>query len=466
MLESTLPDPIRLVIVDADVETRALIASLLRTHTGREYVVESVPYEGGFPGMSGRPSEVELKAAEALRESEAQLAAVLADRERLERQFYQAQKMETVGQLAGGIAHDFNNILTAIVGFGTLVAEQVSENEMASRNAAEILAAANRATALTRQLLAFGRRQVLHPTRLNLNETVNAMAGMLRQLIGENIDLRIVCAVDLPRIRADQSQLESAIANLVVNARDAMPRGGRLTIETSEVTLDSDYCSTHVGVRPGRYARLSVSDTGVGMSQELQARIFEPFFTTKDAGKGSGLGLATVYGIVKQSGGNIWVYSEPGLGATFKVYLPVDVSDRPDVTHTEPVRGQWSKGSETVLLVEDAPMIRRLAREIMTRAGYTVIEAADGIQALSLAAAHAGRIEMLVTDLIMPGPSGVDLAEQLTAIRHDVRVLFMSGYTDNAIVRNGLLAEGALFLQKPFTPEDLLRKIRQVLDRE
>ena len=464
MLESTLPDPIRLLVVDADAETRALIASLLRSHTGREYVVEAIPSGSRFAGMSARPSDVELKAAEALRESEAQLAAVLADRERLERQFYQAQKMETVGQLAGGIAHDFNNILTAIVGFGTLVAEQVSENEMASRNAAEILAAANRATALTRQLLAFGRRQVLHPTRLNLNETVNAMAGMLRQLIGENIDLRIVCAGGLPQIRADQSQLESAIANLVVNARDAMPRGGRLTIETSEVTLDSDYCSTHVGVRPGHYARLSVSDTGIGMSQELQARIFEPFFTTKDAGKGSGLGLATVYGIVKQSGGNIWVYSEPGLGATFKVYLPVDVSDRPDATHSELVQGQWSKGRETVLLVEDAPMIRRLAREIMTRAGYTVIEAADGIQALTLAAAHAGRIEMLVTDLIMPGPSGVDLAEQLTTIRHDVRVLFMSGYTDNAIVRNGLLAEGALFLQKPFTPEELLRKMRQVLD--
>ena len=464
MVENPIPDPVRLRIVDADVETRALIASLLRSHTGREYVVESVPYGSAFAGLSVRPSDFERRAVEALRESEAQLAAVLADRERLERQFYQAQKMETVGQLAGGIAHDFNNILTAIVGFGTLVAEQVSENEMASRNAAEILAAANRASALTRQLLAFGRRQVLHPTRVNLNESVNAMAGMLRQLIGENIDLRIVCAVGLPPIRADQSQLESAIANLVVNARDAMPRGGRLTIETSEVTLDSDYCSTHVGVRAGRYGRLSVSDTGIGMSQELQTHIFEPFFTTKDAGKGSGLGLATVYGIVKQSGGNIWAYSEPGLGATFKVYLPVDVSDRPDAVPIEPVRGQWSKGSETVLLVEDAPMIRRLAREIMTRAGYNVIEAADAVQALSLAAAHAGQIDILVTDLIMPGPSGVDLAEQLTTIRAELRVLFMSGYTDNAIVRNGLLAETASFLQKPFTPEELLRKMRQVLD--
>ncbi len=441
-------DPIRLRIVDADAETGALVAALLTSHTGREYVVESVP-----------------PVYEALRESEAQLAAVLADRERLERQFYQAQKMETVGQLAGGIAHDFNNILTAIVGFGTLVAEQVSQNEAASRNAAEILAAANRASALTRQLLAFGRRQVLHPKKVNLNETVHSLAGMLRQLIGENIDLRIVCAKDLPPIRADLSQLESALANLVINARDAMPRGGRLTIETADVTLDDDYCSTHVGVRAGRYARLSVSDNGSGMSQEVQSRIFEPFFTTKEAGKGSGLGLATVYGIVKQSGGNIWVYSEPGLGATFKMYLPVDLTEAAVAAPSEPGRGQWSKGTETVLLVEDAPMIRRLARQIMVRAGYTVIEAADANQAITLVEKHP-RIDVLLTDLIMPGPSGVELAEHLRTTRGDIRVLFMSGYTDNAIVRNGLLGESAAFLQKPFTPEELLRKLRNVIDAQ
>ncbi len=458
-------DPILLRIVDADVETRTLIASLLKSHTGREYVIESVPRAEGFAGMPATASEAERRASEALRESEAQLAAVLADRERLERQFYQAQKMETVGQLAGGIAHDFNNILTAIVGFGTLVAEQVSENEAASRNAAEILAAANRASALTRQLLAFGRRQVLHPTRVNLNETVHSLAGMLRQLIGENIDLQIVCAPDIPPIRADLSQLESALANLVVNARDAMPRGGRLTVETADVMLDDDYCATHIGVRPGRYARLSVSDTGIGMSPELQTRIFEPFFTTKEAGKGSGLGLATVYGIVKQSGGNIWVYSEQGLGATFKMYLPVDATERAVTGPSEPARGQWSKGTETVLLVEDAPMIRRLAREIMLRAGYTVIEAGDAEQAMKLAEQQA-RIDVLLTDLIMPGPSGVDLAEHLRAARADVRVLFMSGYSDNAIVRNGMLGESTAFLQKPFTPEELLRKLRHVIDAQ
>ena len=454
-MTQTIAGPIRLRMLDADGDIRALIESLLRNHTGRAYVVESI-------GESVS-DEAERRVAAALRESEAQLASVLADRERLERQFYQVQKMETVGQLAGGIAHDFNNILTAIVGFGTLIAEQVSDDDEAAQNAAEILAAANRASALTRQLLAFGRRQVLHPTRVDLNETVHSLTGMLRQLIGEHIDLQIVCKPDLPPIRADLSQLESALANLVINARDAMPRGGRLTIETTDVVLDDDYCSAHVGVRPGRYARLSVSDTGVGMSLEVQARIFEPFFTTKEAGKGSGLGLATVYGIVKQSGGNIWVYSEEGKGATFKVYLPVDETQDAPVGHHEPVRGQWSRGTETVLLVEDAPMIRRLAREIMTRAGYTVIESGDGDQAAQLAA-RLPRIDVLLTDVVMPRLNGIELAEQLKTTRRDLRVLFMSGYTDTAIVRNGLLSDSATFLQKPFTPEELLRKLRVVIE--
>jgi len=412
----------------------------------------------------GETGDAERRIEEVLREREEQLAALMADRERLERQFYQVQKMETVGQLAGGIAHDFNNILTAIVGFGTLVAEQVAGNEAAKQNAMEILAAADRASTLTRQLLAFGRRQVLHPTRVDLNDMVNSVATMLQQLIGENIDLQILCAPAVPPVRADLAQLESALANLVINARDAMPDGGRLVIETAHVALDDEYCSRHVAVKPGAYARLSVSDNGIGMSQELQTRIFEPFFTTKEAAKGTGLGLATVYGIVKQSGGNIWVYSEPGQGATFKIYLPIDESDRPTQVHAMPVLGQWSRGTETVLLVEDAPMIRRLARQVMTKAGYTVLEAGDGEQAMSAAVGHGDPIHVLVTDLIMPGLSGVDLAQRLASSRPETRVLYMSGYTDNAIVRNGLLAEGAPFLQKPFTPEELLRKLRQVLE--
>jgi two-component system, cell cycle sensor histidine kinase and response regulator CckA len=462
-MTTTGRNPVRLRVVDADAETRTLIASLLRSHTGREYIVELIDGDDSVAATGAANNEAERRVAEALRESEAQLAAVLADRERLERQFYQAQKMETVGQLAGGIAHDFNNILTAIVGFGTLVAEQVSGNEDASRNTAEILAAASRASALTRQLLAFGRRQVLHPTRVDVNETVHSLAGMLRQLIGEHIDLQIICGRGIPPIRADSSQLESALVNLVVNARDAMPRGGRLTIETAVVTLDDDYCAAHVGVQPGRYARLSVSDTGIGMSPELQTRIFEPFFTTKEAGKGTGLGLATVYGIVKQSGGNIWVYSEEGMGATFKVYLPVDSTEHTADQRCEAVRGQWSKGTETVLLVEDAPMIRRLAREVLARAGYTVMEAGDANQASQVATKEA-RIDVLLTDVIMPGPSGIELADQLKAAHRNLRVLFMSGYTDNAIVRNGLLGNSATFLQKPFTPEELLRKLRSVID--
>jgi signal transduction histidine kinase len=460
-MTQTAAGPVRLRLIDADADTRALIEALLRSQTGREYIVESAKEAAG----ALLSDEAERRVQTALRESEAQLAAVLADRERLERQFYQVQKMETVGQLAGGIAHDFNNILTAIVGFGTLIAEQVSGNDEAAQNAAEILAAANRASALTRQLLAFGRRQVLHPTRIDLNETVHSLTGMLRQLIGEHIDLQIMCKQDLPPIRADLSQLESALANLVINARDAMPQGGRLTIETTDVVLDDDYCAAHVGVRPGRYARLSVTDTGVGMSQEVQARIFEPFFTTKEAGKGSGLGLATVYGIVKQSGGNIWVYSEQGMGATFKVYLPIDETEAAAAVPQEPVRGQWSRGTETVLLVEDAPMIRRLAREIMTRAGYTVVEAVDGDQAAQLAA-RLPRIDVLLTDVVMPRRNGIELAEHLATTRRGLRVLFMSGYTDTAIIQKGALVDSATFLQKPFTPEELLRKLRVVIEQQ
>jgi len=387
---------------------------------------------------------------------------VLADRERLERQFYQVQKMETVGRLAGGIAHDFNNILTAIVGFGTLIAEQVAGNDEAARNAAEILAAANRASALTRQLLAFGRRQVLHPTRLDLNETVHSLAGMLRQLIGEHIDLQIVCKADLPPIRADMSQLESALANLVINARDAMPRGGRLTIETTDVVHDDDYCAAHVGVRPGHYARLSVTDTGVGMSQQVQARIFEPFFTTKGQGKGTGLGLSTVFGIVQKSGGNIWVHSEPGVGTTFKIYLP-----RVDAAVDEPRAAPLPvalQGTETILLVEDDDQVRSVAVNILTRFGYHVLSAHLPDAAMQLCANHPGMIDLLLTDVVMPQMSGPELVRRLISLRPNMKVICMSGYTDDSVVRHGVAEAGHAYLQKPITPRLLATKVRAVLD--
>jgi two-component system cell cycle sensor histidine kinase/response regulator CckA len=414
-------------------------------------------------GPDGKPRQVEYSVCpDVLPGRHLLVLRDVTDRDLLERQVFLAQRMETVGQLAGGIAHDFNNILTVVVGFGTLLHEQVQHDEAAARNAKEILDAAQRASTLTRQLLAFGRRQVLCPVRLNLNDTVSNLVGMLRRVIGENIDLQIVCDPGLPAVRADQGQLESALMNLVVNARDAMPNGGRIVIETSAVFLDEAYCGSHVTVRPGHYVRLAVTDTGVGMSSEEQVRVFEPFYTSKPGAKGSGLGLATVYGIVKQSGGYIWVYSERGVGTTFKIYLPVDRADRP-ATAAAHSPGDWTRGTETVLLVEDADMIRHLAREIIGRAGYCVLEASDADEAMTVASRHSGVIDLLLTDVIMPGASGVDLVGRLRTVRPDVAILYMSGYSDNAIVRNGLLTEGAAFLQKPFTPENLLRKIREAL---
>jgi CheY-like chemotaxis protein len=303
---------------------------------------------------------------------------------------------------------------------------------------------------------------VLHPVEINLNDTLAGLVVTLRRLVGDGIDLQIICKQRLPTLWADQAQLQTALINLVVNARDAMPTGGRLTIETDDVVLDDEYCAMHVGVTPGPYVRLSVTDTGAGIPIEMQHQIFEPFFTTKKAGPGEDLGLATVYGIVKQSGGNIWVYSETSIGTTFKVYLPVYTDDqRAPLTKSTPLQAESS--AETVLLVEDADVIRRLARQIIQRAGYQVIEAADAEKAMVVAGGHSGDIHLLLTDVIMPGASGVELAAQLKSVRPDLKVLYMSGYTDNAIVRNGLLSEEAKFLQKPFTPDELIRKVRHAL---
>jgi two-component system, cell cycle sensor histidine kinase and response regulator CckA len=391
-------------------------------------------------------------------------AIELRDRARLERQLHLAQRMETVGQLAGGIAHEFNNILTAIIGFGTLLAERVSTDEAASSQVREILSGAERASTLTRDLLAFSRRQVLRPEPVDLGELVPNLARMLKGVMGSSIELRVRCGERLPCILADRSQLEQAITNLAINARDAMPGGGQLIIELDEVILDEAYCETHVSAKPGPHLRLTITDTGVGIAPELVPRVFEPFFSTRSAAVASGLGLSTVYGIVKQSGGNIWVYSEQGLGTTFKLYFPVEGPAAVPVVEVVPDRREPVRGSETILLVDDTDIVRRLARDVLSTAGYRVLEAGGADEAIQVAGNQPDVIDLLVTDVVMPGRNGIELADRLRTTRSELPVLYISGYTDMSIVRDGLLSQDVAFLQKPFTPEELLKKVRQVLE--
>src|SRR5256886_1556195 len=391
------------------------------------------------------------------------LARDVTARRQLEDQLRQAQKMEAVGQLAGGIAHDFNNLLTAILGCTQLLLHATPPEDARREDVEEIKNAGLRAAELTRQLLAFSRRQVLAPKLLDMNSVVANMDKMLRRLIGEDVALVTELAADLGPVNADPGQLEQVLLNLAVNARDAMPQGGRLTIATANVVLTEEYAERHHRLPPGQYVLLAVSDTGVGMDEATQKHLFEPFFTTKEVGKGTGLGLATVYGIVKQSGGYIWVYSEPGHGTTVKVYLP----RVPGAAEPLPVAAatpELRRGSEIVLLVEDAAPVRSLARKSLESYGYTVLEAADGPAALDLAARHPRGIDILVTDVVMPGMSRPELARRLAPLRHGMRVLYTSGYTDDAMVRQGVLRAGVAFLQKPFVPETLARKVREVLD--
>jgi PAS domain S-box-containing protein len=390
------------------------------------------------------------RAEEALRASQAQLQ--------------QSQKLEAIGQLAGGVAHDFNNLLTAITGYTDLSLRRLSYDDPIRRNLEEIRKTANRAASLTRQLLAFSRKQILEPKVLDLNVVVKDMYTMLRRLIGEDIDLATNATFDLGKVKADPGQVEQIILNLVVNARDAMPHGGKVTIETGNVSLDERYASEHVPVQTGDYVMLAISDTGSGMDKETQSHIFEPFFTTKEAGRGTGLGLSTVYGIVKQSGGFIWVYSELGKGTAFKIYLPLVVDEaevgKPKL-HLSPTD---LRGDETILLVEDEDVVRRMARLILESRGYRVLEAREGEAALRVFCEHASQIDLMVTDVIMPGMSGRMLAERVAVLSPDLPVLYMSGYTDDAIVRHGLLGDQLEFIQKPFAPELLTRKVRSVLD--
>jgi PAS domain S-box-containing protein len=386
----------------------------------------------------------------------------ITERLALEHRLRQAQKMEAVGRLAGGIAHDFNNVLTAIFGYADLVAGEVPPGPI-QEDVQEIRNAATRAASLTRQLLAFSRRQVLQPAVLNLNELVENLGRMLQRLLGEDVALRTSLAPDLGNVRTDPGQIEQVIVNLAVNARDAMPNGGRLTIETANAELSEQYAEAHQPVIPGSYVMLAVSDTGIGIASEIRGHIFEPFFTTKEKGKGTGLGLSTVYGIVKQSGGYIWVYSEPAHGATFKVYLPrVDapVDPGPQAGEPEP----RLTGTETILLAEDDDLLRPLVRGILEKVGYRVLDAPNTGAALAVARATNDPIHLLVTDVVMPGESGRELARRLAEIRPDAKVLYISGYTDEAIVHHGMLDPGLHYLQKPFTPPVLARKVRSVLD--
>lgn len=384
-------------------------------------------------------------------------------RKELEDQLRQSQKMEAVGKLAGGVAHDFNNLLTAINGYSELSMRRLDEGDPLYRNLSLIKKAGDRAASLTRQLLAFSRKQILKPAVLDLNNAIVEMNKMLQRLIGEDIDLLIGLTPDLGKVKADPSQIEQVLMNLAVNARDAMPMGGKLTIETSNVEIDREYINRQVSVRPGHYILLAVSDNGCGMNLQTQERIFEPFFTTKEVGKGTGLGLSTVYGIVKQSGGHVWVYSEVGIGTTFKVYLPrVDAPSEEAVVST--VETKLQIGTETVLLVEDEEIVRSMTREILQESGYQVLSAEHAEDALQVVGEHSGPIHLLLSDVVMPGLSGRELAEQLAPLRKEMKVLYMSGYTDDAIVHHGVLEEGTAFIEKPFTPLTLSRKVREVLN--
>jgi len=383
-------------------------------------------------------------------------------RKRLEEQFRQAQKMEAVGRLSGGIAHDFNNILGVIIGYGEILEERLEASNTLRPCADEILQAGRRAATLTRQLLAFSRQQVLAPRVLELNSVITDIQKMLRRVIGEDIELDTKLSADLGRVKADPGQIEQAILNLAVNARDAMPRGGKFTIATENTELDAIAVRRYsYPVKPGLYVLLSVSDTGTGMTSDTQAHIFEPFFTTKEKGKGTGLGLATVYGVVKQSDGYIQVHSEPGAGATFKIYLPlvdqpVDPEQkRPD---SKPLRG----GGETILLVEDEDMLRTLTRNVLELLGYSVLEAADGQQACEISLQKNRKIDLLLTDVVMPGMNGPALASELMTTRPALSVLYTSGYTGQA-VGHGVIPERSHFIPKPFTREDLARKVREAL---
>jgi two-component system cell cycle sensor histidine kinase/response regulator CckA len=439
---------------------------------------EFAPIAAHRQALAGEPITYEMEwqkrifesHVQPLRSSEGEITGVvgvaldITDRQHLLDQLRQSQKMQAVGELAGGVAHDFNNLLMVVKGHAEMLLDRLPETSSIRHSIEQMQSASERAAGLTRQLLAFSRKQVLQPRVLDLNEVVAGMIQMVSRLIGANIELSFLPALNLGRVKADPSQVEQVVLNLVVNARDAMPDGGRLTIETSNIDLDRSYAAQHPGgLEPGPYIMLTVTDNGCGMDAETQARIFEPFFTTKAQGKGTGLGLATVYGVVKQTGGFIWVYSEVGHGTTFKIHLP-RVAAKVEQPFADQLQSGPVPGTETILFVEDEESVRELVRDYLGTIGYRVLEAGDGVQALAVAAAHKGPIHMLITDVVMPRLSGRELATRLAVERGDLKVLFISGYTDDSVFRHGVLEGGVAFLQKPFNLKTLAQKIREVLE--
>jgi len=419
----------------------------------------------GHRTRDGRRIEVETSARDIAYGGATVQLVVLVDitqRRQLEEQFRQAQKMEAVGMLAGGIAHDFNNLLTIITGYGQLILKNLPPSDPNHFSAEQIVKAGDRAATLTRQLLAFSRRQALQPKVLDLNKLVTSLGSMLHRLIGEDIDLRLELSQDLGQVSADPGQVEQVLMNLAVNARDAMPQGGTLTIETANVVLDETYVRGHIAVAPGAYTLLAVSDNGIGMDEATQARLFEPFFTTKAAGEGTGLGLSTVFEIVKQRRGSVEVYSAPGHGTSVKIYLPR--IDQPVTVESEPTSRAVVCGSETILVVEDDEMVRNLVRETLRREGYKVLDAADSVEARRISARCKTALHLLITDVVMPKVGGRELAMDLCRRRPEMKVLYMSGYTDRAIVNGGILQKEVAFIQKPFTPAALAEKVSEILE--
>ncbi len=436
--------------------------NISRAHAGEGFRMDTTRL-----AKDGRLIDVSLTVSP-IRDSKGEVAGMstsardISERKKLEEQLRQSQKMEAIGRLAGGIAHDFNNLLSIIVGYTYVLQTSLPEDDTLRGSAQQVMHAAEKASALTRQLLAFSRRQVMQTEVIDVNDILSSMEKLLPRLIGEDVDLRVVRAPDVPHVKADPSQIEQVLMNLVVNARDAMPNGGKLTIETADVYFDPLEAAHH-GVKPGRYLLLAVSDTGMGMDAQTRSQIFEPFFTTKEPGRGTGLGLATVYGIVSQSNGYIWVYSEPGQGSTFKIYLPstAAAAEPSRISHGPQLS---VAGSETILLVEDEENLRTLIEQVLTRHGYKVLVAANGEEGLATARAHQDDIHLLLTDVVMPRLGGKNLADILCRGNPDLSVLFMSGYTNNSLDHIGAMEPGTSFLQKPFTPDVLLRKVREVLN--